>query len=404
MDCPRTLACIKTKREDQSLISPLLPWLLAATLCRCGKRVLHSLNLADAPKMPLWASLACLPSTPFSPSSALLCSELQCGRAGYSRWEFPGVSVSQLLNDFRQWKVLTGNKKVKGKCQSVSPPSSLSQISGSDNVSYLAVLYVFHSCSSLGHPTVLCLASQNSIICITNLHIKTGMVSIFPIRPWLVQRAGPLLVGLGSPVWAPRLQLCCPRVDAYLLLPQTRYRDRVTEAWGAPSLSPRQCWTRDSPLPLCPVPGPESPASVPCFPGELSLANLGQDFSPFNFWNRVIFPPSFEDSELFLQINLSSPQHPALCDKGHTVFYSSRSPGQWMPSALPYNRITKGGHRWRALLSGLLVTEDETGVQLSPPPWSLSCFSQAVFNHTDLYVTTSPTLPGYISCCLCHLM
>lgn len=242
----------------------------------------------------------------------------------------------------------------------------------------------------LGHPTVLCLASQNSIICITNLHIKTGMVSIFPIRPWLVQHAGPLLVGLGSPVWAPRLQLCCPCVNADLLLPQTRYRDRVTEAWGAPSLSPRQCWTRNSPLPLCPVPEPESPASVPCFPGELSLANLGQDFSPFNFWNRVIFSLSFEGSEILWQINLSSPQHPALCDKGHTVFYSSRSPGQWMPSALPYNRIIKGGHRRRALLSGLLVTEDETRVQLSPPPWSLSCFAQAVFNHTHLYVTTTP--------------
>ena len=135
-------------------------------------------------RCPCEPALARLPSAPFSPFSALLCSELQGGRADYSRWEFPGLCVSRLLNDFRQWKVLTGKKKkVKGKSQSVSPPSSLSQISGSDNTSYSSFLYVFLSCSSLGHPTVLYLASQNSIICITNLHIKTGMVSIFPIRP-----------------------------------------------------------------------------------------------------------------------------------------------------------------------------------------------------------------------------
>lgn len=36
-------------------------------------------------RCPCEPALACLPSTPFSPSSALLCSELQGGRAGCSR-------------------------------------------------------------------------------------------------------------------------------------------------------------------------------------------------------------------------------------------------------------------------------------------------------------------------------
>jgi len=85
-------------------------------------------------------------------------------------------------------------------------------------------------------------------------------------------------------------------------------------------------------------------------------------------------PLSFEGSEILLQINLSALQHPAHCDKGHTIFYSNHPPGLWMPNALPHNCMTKGQHKQRALLRGLMFTEDETGAQLleaclASPKW-----------------------------------
>lgn len=63
-----------------------------------------------------------------------------------------------------------------------------------------------------------------------------------------------------------------------------------------------------------------------------------------------------------------------------------------MLNALLYNCITNARHQQRALLRDLLVlvTEDETGAQVSPPPRSLPCFFQAVFNHALLPSTIIP--------------
>lgn len=116
--------------------------------------------------------LVCL----LSCSHLFLCSEQQGGSADYSRWEFPGLCVCCLLNGFSQWKVLERKKP-----ESFSP--SLPQTSPSDNTSCLPFSYSFHSCSFLGYPAVPCLSSQNSIICITNLCIKTWNALHFLTRP-----------------------------------------------------------------------------------------------------------------------------------------------------------------------------------------------------------------------------
>lgn len=104
---------------------------------------------------------------------------------------------------------------------------------------------------------------------------------------------------------------------------------------------------------------------------------------------------SSEGAKILLQMNLLFPQVPALYDKGHNIFDSHLSPGQGMPSTLPYSCIIQQKSVLRDTL--VLVTEDETGAQVSPPPGSLPCFSQAVFNHIPFYATPIPCLFLYCS-------
>lgn len=96
-------------------------------------------------------------------------------------------------------------------------------------------------------------------------------------------------------------------------------------------------------------------------------------------------PLSFEGFEILLQINLSALQHPAHCDKGHTIFYSNHPPGLWMPNALPYNCMTKEQHKAESASQG---PDIYWRWNCSSAPWSMSCFSQVVFNHTPIRVTT----------------
>lgn len=117
----------------------------------------------------------------------------------------------------------------------------------------------------------------------------------------------------------------------------------------------------------------------------------------------VMYPLCSKESEILLQINLSSLQHLVLYDKNHKIIYSNLSPKQWIPSALPCNRIREATGKnlfWRNHWA--LVTEDEPGDQLPPPLWSLPGFSQAVYNHTALSATAIPC--SWICCNTSHFV